>query len=124
MTKKKKVTKVKKTVKKPLKVVIEEPVVDQGKFELKRELPIEEPTLLPADPTPEPTVNPNDPVDTHITEGYKRPSITNVHEVHTKKQFESLVDAYWKNNPDMKEKNPAKYHRKKSELERKLKELK
>jgi len=112
--------------KKVKKVVVEtrpEQLEDQGEFKLKEENVVPEPTPLPKDPEVKPTINPNDPVDTHVSEGYKRPSITNVNHVFTKEQFETLIDAYWKNFPDMKAKNPAKYHAKKSELAKKLANL-
>jgi len=75
-----------------------------------------------SDPTSEntetkPLVNPNDPIDTHQNEGYKRPSVTNVQQVHTKEQFKALMEGY-------KKQHPEKYKIKKSsgEFDRKLKE--
>ena len=121
MTKKKTV---KKKVTKPVKVVIEEPVVDQGEFKLKEESVVPEPTLLPSEPEVQPVVNPNDPTLSNVAEGFKRPSLTNIIPAYTKKQFEELIEGYWKRFPDMEEKNPVKFEAKSRELERKLKELK
>ena len=52
-----------------------------------------------------------------IEQGLKRPSITDLKAAHTKKSYLELIEAY-------KIQNPAKYEAKKSELERKLKEIK
>ena len=120
----KKQKKVRKVTSKKIIETRPEQLEDQGEFKLKKENVVPEPTPLPKDPEVKSVINPNDPVDTHITEGYKRPSITNVNHVYTKAQFKALVDAYWENFPDMKEKNPTKYEAKKSELDRKLAEYK
>ena len=50
-------------------------------------------------------------------DGYKVPSIANMRRVHTKKDFEELIERY-------KVQNPAKYEQKKVALEQKLKNLK
>ncbi len=120
MVKTKKRASKKETPKKVSKEIVEvrpEQPKDQGDFKLKKENKELESKPIPKDPEVKPLKNPNDPVDTHQNEGYKRPSVTNVQHVYTKKQFEKLMEAY-------KIQNPAKYERKKSELERKLKEIK
>jgi len=109
---------------KVLKVEIVEPVVKDGVFTLKKEPEVVEPVLLPSEPNPEPVVSPNEPKIEGIDEGYKRPSITNVKSVYTKKQFEALIKGYWERFPDMEAKNPAKYEAKKSELAKKLADIK
>jgi len=108
-----------KAPKKALKVVevrVEQPE-DQGKFKLKKETPELESKPMPVEKEVKPLVNPNDPIDTHQNEGYKRPSVTNVQQVHTKEQFKALMEGY-------KKQHPEKYKIKKSsgEFERKLKE--
>jgi len=111
---KKKVSKVEEKV---IKVEVVQPKVEDGEFKLKKETPVEESKPLPKEKKVKVVKNPNDPVDTHVNDGYKRPSITNVHHVHTKEQFRALMEAY-------KKQNPGKYKIKKSsgEFERKLKE--
>lgn len=52
-----------------------------------------------------------------IEQGLKRPSITDLRAAHTKESYRELIEAY-------KIQNPTKYEAKKSELERKLKEIK
>lgn len=48
-----------------------------------------------------------------IEEGRKRPSITDMRQVHTKAEYQKIIDRY-------KIQNPVKYASKRSELERKL----
>jgi len=116
MTKKQTTKKVGKKAK-VLKVQITEPVIDPGTFIYKT--PPIEPTPPPAPPKPAPAppVNPNEPVMVHITEGFKRPSITNVLPAYTYEQYERLIENY-------KRENPAKYELKRSELDAKLEALK
>ena len=110
-----------KTKKKPaakkekvLKVEIIAPEIKIAPETYKKEPIKEEPALIPADPTPKPVVNPNNPKIEGIDTGFKRPSITNVKQVYTPKQYRALIEAY-------KIQNPAKYERKRSELEAKAK---
>ena len=110
--------------KKVLKVEVVQPEVEQGISSFKKETIESEVILLPVDPTPEPVFNPNEPEMVGIEEGFKRPSITDRKPVHTKKQFKALIENWLGENESLKEKNPAKYQLKKSELETKLAKMK
>ena len=113
MTKK---TKVKKE--KIVKVEMVLPKIEIAPETYKQD-PVEQPESkpLPVEKEKKPVINPNDPEMVGIDTGFKKPSITNVKSAFTAKQYKVLMENYDKENP-------AKYRAKKSELERKLKELK
>ena len=52
-------------------------------------------------------------IESKAPEGHKRPSITDIKSPQTKQEYKKLIEDY-------KERNPAKYETKKSELEKKL----
>lgn len=99
------------------KVEIVQPTVEIAPETHKTEPVIKEPTLLPDTPAPKPIVNPNEPKMVGEDEGFKRPSIATVIPAYTAKQYKALIEAY-------KKQNPAKYEKKRSELEAKMRRLK
>ena len=110
-------TKTKKKAVKVMKVQIEEPVVEAAPETFKIEPKVEEPTPVEKPKVEEPKVDPNLPELVGISEGLKRPSITDLVPAHTRKQYKALIEAY-------KISNPAKYEGKKVELAAKLKRCK
>ena len=81
--------------------------------------PVETPKEEPKEPIVAEVVTPETKVATFEPgeKGYKRPSITDMVRVHTKKGYKKLMEAYRKQNP-------RKYKQKKSALEAKMRRLK
>jgi len=115
MTKKTKKAKAPKK-EKIVKVQIEEPIAKASPETFKVEPKVEKQTEIPKAPVIKPKIDPNNPRLERISEGFKRPSITDLRPAHTKKQFQAVIDAY-------KIQNPVKYEQKRVALEAQLKAL-